>query len=333
MQASMANQKNTEASIRNLETQVGQLAKQLADQQGSQFSANTQTNPKEHCKAITTRSGKVVGEGIGEKLNVEESGVEEEKNESEGEKEKSREESGKSEKKYKSESQMRSPPARDVPYPHAPLRKDRDGQFARFMDVLKRLQINISFTEALEQMPTYAKFMKELLTKKRKIPDQETIKLEAGCSAIIQKSLPQKSRDPGSFTLPVTIGNLIVGRALLDLGASINLIPLSMLKKIGEVEVRPTRMTLQLADRSIKNPYGIVEDMIVMVDKFLFPVDFVVMDMEEDAEVPMILGRPFMKTTKIIIDVDKRKLKVCVQDEEVIFDVFEAMKHPSGARE
>ena len=106
-----------------------------------------------------------------------------------------------------------------------------------------------------------------------------------------------------------------------------------MLKKIGEVKVRPTRMTLQLADRSIKNPYGIVEDMIVMVDKFLFPVDFVVMDMEEDAEVPMILGRPFMKTTKIIIDVDKRKLKVCVQDEEVIFDVFEAMKHPSGARE
>ena len=79
MQASMANQKNTEASIRNLETQVGQLAKQLANQQGSQFSTNTQTNPREHCKSITTRSGKVVGEGIGDKLNVEESGVEERK--------------------------------------------------------------------------------------------------------------------------------------------------------------------------------------------------------------------------------------------------------------
>ena len=97
--------------------------------------------------------------------------------------------------------------------------------------------------------------------------------------------------------------------------------------------MRPTRMTLQLADRSIKHPYGIVEDMIVKVDKFLFPVDFVVMDMEKDAEVPLILGRPFMKTAKIIIDVDKGKLKVCVQDEEVSFDVFEAMKHPSGARE
>jgi len=106
-----------------------------------------------------------------------------------------------------------------------------------------------------------------------------------------------------------------------------------MLKKIGDVEVRPTRMTLQLADRSIKYPYGIVEDMIVKVDKFLFPVDFVVMDMEEDVEVPLILGRPFMKNAKVIIDVDKGKLKVCAQDEEVSFDVFEAMKHPSGAKE
>ena len=108
---------------------------------------------------------------------------------------------------------------------------------------------------------------------------------------------------------------------------------LSMLKKIGDVEVRPTRMTLQLADRSIKYPYGIVEDMIVKVDKFLFPVDFVVMDMEEDAEVPLILGRPFMKIAKVIIDVDKGKLKVCAQEEEVSFDVFEAIKHPSGAKE
>jgi len=117
-----------------------------------------------------------VGEGIGDKLNVEESRVEEEKNESEGEKEKSREESGRSEKKSekhkKGESQMRSPSVRDIPYPHAPSRKDKDRQFSRFIDVLKGLQINIPFTKALEQMPTYVRFMKELLTKKRKIPDQ-----------------------------------------------------------------------------------------------------------------------------------------------------------------
>jgi len=101
------------------------------------------------------------------------------------------------------------------------------------------------------------------------------------------------------------VDNLYVGKALLDLGASINLIPLSMLKRIGEVDIRPTRMTLQLADRSIKHPYGVVEDLLVKVDKFLFPIDFVVMDIEEDVDVPLILGRPFMKTAKVIIDVDK----------------------------
>jgi len=88
--------------------------------------------------------------------------------------------------------------------------------------------------------------------------------------------------------------------------------PLSMSKKIGDVEVRQTRMTLQLVDRSIKYPHGIVEDLLVKVDKFLLPVDFVVMDIEEDVEVPLILGKPFMKNAKVIIDVDKGRLKVCV---------------------
>jgi len=89
-------------------------------------------------------------------------------------------------------------------------------------------------------MPTYARFMKELFTKKRKFPEEEMVELEAVCGVIIQKEIPQKSCDPGSFTLPITVGNLYVGKALLDLGASINLIPLSMLRRIGEVEVRPT---------------------------------------------------------------------------------------------
>jgi hypothetical protein len=101
--------------------------------------------------------------------------------------------------------------------------------------------------EAMEEMPTYAKFMKDLLTKQRKFKD-ETVELEAGCSAIIQKSLPHKTKDPGSFTSPVTIGALPVGKTLLDLGASINLMLLSMLKQIGDLEVKPTRITLQLAD-------------------------------------------------------------------------------------
>ncbi|CAL0301721.1 unnamed protein product [Lupinus luteus] len=179
----------------------------------------------------------------------------------------------------------------------------------------------------MEQLSVYAKFMKDLLTKKRKM-SEEIVTLKAGCSAIIQKSLPEKTKDPGSFTIPVTIGELSVGKALLDLGASINLMPLSMLKRIGDLDIKPTRMTLQLADRSVKYPYGVVEDVLVKVDGLVFPVDFVIMDIEEDKEVPLILGRPFMKTARVIIDVDDGKLKVRVGDQEVNFNVFEAMRHP-----
>ncbi|RZB76156.1 hypothetical protein D0Y65_034598 [Glycine soja] len=131
----------------------------------------------------------------------------------------------------------------------------------------------------------------------------------------------------------MTIGRLSVGKAFLDLGASINLMPLSMIKQIGEVEIKPTMMALQLANRTIKHPYGIVEDVLVKVDKFLFPIDFVVMDMDEDSEVPLILDRSFMKTAKVMIDVDDGKLTIRVQGEEMQFNVFEAMKHPKDKRE
>jgi len=345
VQTSLTNQKNQEASLRNLETQVGQLAKQLAEQQSGQFSANTQPNPKEQCKAITIRCGKQVGSDVNKKTvennqtevtdvkDVEEDDTPTESIIAENSEKARMQEDQKSNTNQWGRKIQKGVPLKHVPYPHAPSRKEAERQFIRFTEILKNLQINIPFTEALQQMPIYARFMKELLTKKRKFPEEERVELEAGCSAIIQKAIPQKSSDPGSFTLPITVGNLYVGKALLDLGASINLIPLSMLKRIGEVDVRPTRMTLQLADRSIKYPYGVVEDLIIKVDKFLFPVDFVVMDIEEDVEVPLILGRPFMKTAKAIIDVDKGKLKVCVGNEDVSFNVFEAMKHPNDKKD
>jgi len=113
----------------------------------------------------------------------------------------------------------------------------------------------------MEQITTYAKFMKDLLKKKKRVKEEETMKLEASYNAIIQKFHPQKSRDPNSFTLPMAIVSLTMGKALLDLGSSINLMLLSMLKRIGDVEVQPIRMTLQLANRFIKYPYTIVEDL------------------------------------------------------------------------
>ena len=197
-----------------------QISRQVNFQPTGQFSANTHTNPKEHCKSITTRSGKVVGRGIGDNLGVEEEVLEEkerenEKNECEGEEEQNKrefvnkreekEEKNKSEEKKREKGEKQVPQLKSLPYPQNPSKKDKERQFARFMDIFKRLQINIPFVEAMEQMPTYAKFMKELLTKKRRF-SEETVELEAGCSAIIQKSLPQKSKDPGASLFQLQSG-------------------------------------------------------------------------------------------------------------------------------
>ena len=124
--------------------------------------------------------------------------------------------------------------------------------------------------------------------------DFETVNLTKECSAILQRKLPQKLKDPSSFTIPCTIGNAFFERALCDLGASINLMPLSIFKHLGLSEARPTTVTLQLADKSLKHPRGVIEDVLVKVDKFIFLEDFIVLDMEEDKEIPIILGRPFL---------------------------------------
>jgi len=199
--------------------------------------------------------------------------------------------------------------------------------------MIKKLQINISFTKAMKQIPTYGKFMKKLLTKKRIIVEQETMELEARCSVIIQRTLPKKSSDLNIFTLLVAIRHLTIVKALIDLGAIINLMLLSMLKKIGSIKLQSTRITLQLANKTVKHPCGVVEDLLIKVDKFYFLVDFMVMDTAEDAKVPLILGRPFMKIVRVIIDLNKRKLKVIVEDEEVNFNVFDALKYPAETKE
>ena len=193
------------------------------------------------------------------------------------------------------------------------------------MEVFKKLHINIPIADALEQI----KFMKDILSKKRRLSDFETVNLTEECSAILQRKLPQKLKDPSSFTIPCTIGNAIFERALCDLGASINLMPLSIFRRLGLGESRPTTVTLQLVDRSLKHPRGVIEDVLVKVEKFIFPANFIVLDMEEDKEIPIILGRPFLATGKAMIDVQRGELKLRVQEDEVKFNVFEVVRHPT----
>ncbi|KAL5558977.1 hypothetical protein UlMin_035188 [Ulmus minor] len=183
--------------------------------------------------------------------------------------------------------QNRPPP----PFPQRFKKQQQDHQFRKFLDVLKQLHINIPLVEALEQMPSYVKFMKDMLTKKRRFGEFENVALTRECSAVLQNKLPPKLKDPGSFTIPCSIGNQYFGKALCDLGASINLMPMSIFKKLGIGEARPTTVSLQLADRYIAYPEGKIEDVLVKVDKFIFLVDFIVLDYEADLEVPIILGR------------------------------------------
>uniref|UniRef100_A0A1S4D4X3 Uncharacterized protein n=1 Tax=Nicotiana tabacum TaxID=4097 RepID=A0A1S4D4X3_TOBAC len=155
-------------------------------------------------------------------------------------------------------------------------------------------------------MPGYAKFMKDLVTKKRSM-DCETIKMTHQVSAIVH-SMALKLEDPGTFTIPCTIGSANFAKVLCDLGASINLMPYSMFKILGTGKPRATSMRLKMADRTMKRLLGIVDDVLVRVGKFIFPVDFVILDYEVAYEVPIILGGPFLTTGKALVDVEAWEL-------------------------
>ena len=216
-----------------------------------------------------------------------------------------------------------------VPFPQRLQKSRREEQFSKFLDIFKKIEINIPFAEVISQMPLYAKFLKEVLSKKKKIAEEGIVNLTATCSAIIQQKLPAKMKDPGSFTIPCFIGKYEFKKALCDSGASINLMPLSVVQRLSLGELTPTAITLQMADRSMAQPEGILEDVLVKVGKLVFPVDFVVMKMEEDTQIPLLLGRPFLATGAALIDVQKGELTLRVGDEVVQFNINRCLEHPN----
>ncbi|KAL4315708.1 hypothetical protein AHAS_Ahas15G0212100 [Arachis hypogaea] len=287
----MSNMQNQNAAIKKLETQIGYLFKQISSHN---LRSNTSSTQRKECQAITLRSGKELKE-TPQKPQEKDSDKEEE------------EQDGAQVPNLSSQKGegVLKPDVPRVPYPQQLKKKGDDNQFSRFLEIFKKLQINIPFAEAIEQMPLYAKFLKELMTNKRRWKNNETVILTEECSAIIQHKLPQKLKDPGSFQIPCIIGEITVEKALCDLRASINLMSVAMMRKMKIEEAKPTKMALQLADRSFKFPHGIVEDLLVKVGDFIFPADFVVLDMQEEAKASIILGRPFLATAGAVIDVQK----------------------------
>ena len=182
-------------------------------------------------------------------------------------------------------------------------------------------------------MPLYAKFLKEILSKKRRIVEKGVVNLTATCSAVIKKNLPEKMKDPGSFTIPCIIGEFEFQKALCDSGASINLMPLSVAKKLSLGELTPTTVTLQMADITMARPEGVIEDVLVKVGEFIFPVYFIILDMEEDSKVPLLLGRPFLATRAALIDIQKGVLTLRVGEKAADFNLPQSLKNLDTGRE
>ncbi|XP_061374262.1 uncharacterized protein LOC133316524 [Gastrolobium bilobum] len=272
MEETRANTENTNASIRNLENQIGQLAKQFAERAPGQGRILIGKETEKEV-IIPANVEKTVQKGEEEEPPI----VAERK-------------------KFELNPEYVRAMA---PYPERFKKDAQKQQYARFLDIFKKLH------------------------------EWQTVTLTEECSAIIQKKFPPKLNDPGSFNIRIAIGNTEVGRALCDLGASINLMPLSVCKSLGITELKPTMVSLQLADRSLRRPSGIIEDVLVKVDKFIFPADFVVLDMEEGTEMPLLLGRPFLVAARAMIDVENGKLELRMNDETITINVFDSIKQSS----
>ncbi|XP_070045350.1 uncharacterized protein [Nicotiana tomentosiformis] len=193
----------------------------------------------------------------------------------------------------------------------------------------QRMAVNIPLIDAFREMPGYAKMMKDLMSRKFDFQDLATVTLTQTCSAVVMRPIAEKLSDPGSFTIPFIIGSYAFSKALCDLGASINLMPLAIYKRLGIGRARPTSMLLQLADWTVKRPTGILDDILVQVGKFVFSANFVILDCRVDEEIPIILGIPFLATGRALIDCETGELKMRLNDEKITFNMQKSMQRPS----
>ena len=218
------------------------------------------------------------------------------------------------------------------PFPQALRGKKKETQQAGILEVLRQVKVNIPLLDLINQVPAYAKFLKDLCTIKKGLGIEKKAFLTEHVSALIQSKYPVKYKDPGSPTIPVNIGGNCINKALLDLGASVNLMPCSVYMQLGLGELKPTPITLSLADRSVKIPKGIVEDVLVKIDKFYYPVDFVVLDTEpssnEPNHVPIILGRPFLATANAIINCRNGLMQLTFGDMTLESNIFHLNDNP-----
>ena len=317
-------QQETKTSIHNLENQMSQLAStvnRLESQLSGKLPSQTIVNPKQNASAITLRSGKELPEPS---KKISEQAIEEEL-EKEGNVSQPRalEQPDFGEKS----TQVVTPPP---PFPSRLAKSKKQEQEQEILDTFRKVEVNIPLLDAIKQIPRYAKFLKELCTGKKKLKGNEKVHMGENVSAVLQKKLPPKCKDPGMFTVPCKIGNIKIEKAMLDLGASINVMPRSIYNLMNVGPLKETGVIIQLADRSNAYPDGVLEDILVQIDNLIFPADFYVLDMEDDNSnsSPILLGRPFLKTARTKIDVFTGTLTMEFDGDVIKFSIYDAMKYP-----
>ncbi|CAN6547308.1 unnamed protein product [Malus baccata var. baccata] len=219
----------------------------------------------------------------------------------------------------------------NAPFPSRFKQSKKEENEKDILETFRKVQVNIPLLDAIKQVPRYAKFLKELCTTRRRILNKEVVQVSENVSAVLQRKLPPKCKDPGSFTIPCVIGNTKFEHAMLDLGASINVKPYSIYASMNLGDLKNDGVIIQLADRSNAYPKGVLEDVLVQVDNLIFRADFYVLEMEDSPNVtplPILLGRPFMKTARTKIDVFKGTLTMEFDGEIINFNISEAIKFP-----
>src|SRR3954463_2651923 len=320
------NHRNTTTSIKNLEVQVGQIAQHLTLQAQGTLPSSTVANPKnqEKINVVTTRTQKAPEpeeeEEIDDNLVIE---VDLEVRENPKEPEVVISPVKPLEEKNKKETTL----VVKLPFPSRVAKKDSEEKdFEKFAAMFKKLEINLPFFEALENMPLYKKFMKEAISKKKQVGDELKVRIEKYGRISPEKRIPIKQKDPGSVAIPCTINNRTFMKVLIDSGASVSLMPLSIFKKLGIEKVSERGTELKFTDHTMKRSYGVAEDLLVEIDKFVFPVDFEIMDIPGDEETPIILGRPFLRTSRCNFDIEKGTLTLKSFEEEITLKVLNTKK-------
>ena len=336
---------NNEKEMMDMKKQIGQISEFLGQiREQGRLPSSTTVNPKggfESAKAITLRSGKEVG--ADPQLS---------KTNQEGDEKLQSEEEEQGQATARIEQSLPQPPTYpnsatkgklgsnsiisnsippNAPFPRRFAQSKKDESDKDILDTFRKVQVNIPLLDAIKQVPKYAKFLKELCTTRKRASNKEVVRVSENVSAVLQRKLPPKCKDPGSFTIPCVIGNNRFEHAMLDLGASINVMPYSIYASMNLGELKNDGVIIQLADRSNAYPKGVLEDVLVQVNHLIFPADFYVLEMEDSDRsppLPLLLGRPFMKTARTKIDVFKGTLTMEFDGEVIDFNISDTMRYP-----